>query len=106
MAKTVKGIPPEKLITLAGPDWVNFSFGRDGLFYIEGWRRGFTPGEIRAQFYQVQLVRALTHQAATAKADTEKAIQSQQEAEKRAAWYRSQLVLESRMGMALARITG
>lgn len=106
MQKQEKGITSEKLITLAGDDWANFSFGRDGLFYLDGWRRGFTPHEIRAQFYQVQMVRSLTHQAALAKKDAEKAIRAQHEAEKLAAWYRSQLVLESRMGMALARITG
>lgn len=106
MASTFRGIPAEKLITLAGDGWQDFAFGRDGLFYLPGWRKGFEPAEIRAQFFQVQQVRLLTHQAAQARADLERAVQDTHEAERKAAWYRQQLVLEARMGLSLARIAG
>lgn len=36
---------------LLGPDWDGFTFGRDGLLYADGWRRGFSAGEIRAMPY-------------------------------------------------------
>ncbi len=99
------GISEEKLITLAGPDWGNFCFGRDGLFYLDGWRRGFTPHEIRAQFFQVQKVRLLEQVAQQARKELEQAIQDAQEAERMVGWYRKQLVLESRLGAMFERIT-
>lgn len=36
---------------LLGADWDGFTFGRDGLLYADGWRRGFSAGEIRAMPY-------------------------------------------------------
>lgn len=106
MVSRFRGISAEKLALLAGDGWQDFCFGRDGLFYLPGWRRGFEPAEIKAMFFQVQQVRALENKSVLAVRDAEMAIAAQHEAEKRAAWYRGQLVLESRMGMALARITG
>lgn len=106
MQRHEKGISAEKLILLAGSDWENFSFGRDGLFYLDGWRRGFTPAEIRKQFFDVQLVRNLQSQIEMHKKDAEQAITDAQDAERLAGWYRSQLLLESRFGMVLASIAG
>jgi hypothetical protein len=106
MRSSVPGISSEKLTHLAGIGWENFSFGRDGLFYMDGWRRGFTPSEIRAQFFQVQQIGCLKAAVQQARKEMEIAIQDAQEADRRAGWYRSQLVLESRMGLSLARIAG
>lgn len=106
MGSNFRGIPAEKLTTMAGNGWQDFSFGRDGLFYLPGWRRGFAPDEIRAQFFQVQMVSHYKQQDAAMRRELESSIQDAQEAERLAGWYRQQLVLESRMGMALARIAG
>lgn len=106
MAKHVSGISSEKLVSLAGPDWENFTFGRDGLFYIDGWRRGFSPAEIRSYFFSAQQIGHLRNKDAELRRELEAAIQDAQEAERLAGWYRQQLVLESRMGLALSRIAG
>ena len=39
---------------LAGPAWKGYRIGADGLFYHPFWKRGFTPGELRGLFFQVQ----------------------------------------------------
>lgn len=106
MATLVSGISPEKLALMVGDGWQDFSFGKDGLFYLPGWRRGFEPSEIRSQFFQVQMVSHYKRQDAALRRELESSIQDTQEAERLAGWYRQQLVLESRMGLALARIAG
>jgi len=42
---------------LLGKDWAGFRYGKDGKLYIEGWRGGFDPHQIRGMFFGVQLVR-------------------------------------------------
>lgn len=90
---------------LLGPAWRGWRFGRDGLFYCEDWRRGFTSDEIRAMPF-------LHGECATLKRDLERltaelhsTTRELEEAQRRARWYRHQLVLESRMGAMLDRIS-
>jgi len=63
-------IPPpvEKLLrlrlegdlrALGGDAWAGFYFGRDGLLYVPGWRRGWTPHELMALFFERQELAAL-----------------------------------------------
>ncbi len=89
------------LAALAGPDWTGWRIGRDGLLHSPRWRRGFSRVELeelptlhgnRAGFdverRQLQADNARLHQAL-------------QDEKKRAAFYRAQLVSESRIGLAL-----
>jgi hypothetical protein len=48
---------------LLGPAWAGWRFGRDGLLYAPGWRRGFEPGEILAMPYLYGQVAALKRAA-------------------------------------------
>jgi hypothetical protein len=79
-------------------------FGRDGLLYLAEWRRGFTVHELRALFFECQRVRTLEVELRQAVTDLEAAHRGESQSEARAAWYRRQLVLESRLGAMLGRI--
>jgi hypothetical protein len=88
------------------PEWEAYGarFGRDGLLYLAEWRRGFTVHELRALFFDCQRVRTLERELRQAVTELEAARLSESQNEARAAWYRRQLVLESRFGAMLARI--
>lgn len=45
------------LSALGGKHWEHFRFGRDGMFYMPGWKYGWTPGELCALFFRVQSVK-------------------------------------------------
>jgi len=90
------------------PDWAftGARFGSDGLLYLAEWRRGFTPFELRALFFECQTARALRLEVNVLTSTVERVTGELHEAQARAAWYRSQLVAESRLGLALARLHG
>ena len=79
-------------------------FGADGLLYIPEWRRGFTADELRATFWRVQQVATLERELRTKTRECEQLTAELERAERRTAFYRNNLVLESRLGMCLARI--
>lgn len=54
---------------LMGEQWQGFYFGRDGMFYMPGWRYGFEPRHIKAWHFQVQQVRALERELYALKTD-------------------------------------
>jgi len=85
------------------PDWeaAGARFGRDGLLYLAEWRRGFTVHELRALFFDCQQVRTLERELRQAAADLERATLELAQTEARAAWYRRQLVTESRFSAVL-----
>lgn len=90
---------------LMGSEWEGFTFGRDGLLHLPGWRGGFEPHQIRAMFFQVQLVksleaqiRAIQRREASLEGDLSNAL-------RQAAHYRRLTRLQSSMGMMLERIT-
>lgn len=89
---------------ILGPEWDGFSLSADGLQHPY-WRRAFTAGDFKAMFYQVQQVTILERELSRARADIEQARAAQDAAEECAAWYRRQLILESRTGAMLARLT-
>ncbi|HJV24554.1 MAG TPA: hypothetical protein VJ673_02660 [Aromatoleum sp.] len=86
---------------LLGSEWEGFRLSVDGLHHPY-WRRPFECGELKAMFWRSQQVTALELDLTRAKQDAERATAAQDAAEERAAWYRQQLRLESRMGMMLA----
>lgn len=100
------GIDSETLTHAAGNDWSGYSFGPDGLFYVPCWRRGFSADEIRALFYETQMVRMLKREATQARLDLARALEELEEARRRADFYRRNLTLESKLGLALSRIAG
>jgi hypothetical protein len=81
-------------------------FGADGLLYLPEWRRGFDPHELRAMFFRCQLVRSLETEVRNLASTVEQLGTALDEADRRADFYRHNLVLESRLGLALARIAG
>jgi hypothetical protein len=88
------------------PEWADYGarFGRDGLLYLAEWRRGFTVHELRALFFECQQVRGLEREKRQLVTDLARANLDQSRAEARAAWYRRQLILESRLGAMLGRL--
>lgn len=88
------------------PEWeqAGARFGRDGLLYLQCWRRGFTPHELSALFFECQAVRSLTHENKRLVTELERAQLELSQAEARAAFYRRQLILESRLGAMLLRL--
>ena len=61
------------------------------------------PGEIRALFWQVQQIWSLKREIDLLKQEIETLSQENNVLEARAAFYKRQLVLESRFGMILER---
>lgn len=88
-------------------EWTAYGarFGADGLLYLAEWRRGFTVHELRALFFESQRTRTLEHELRRLASQAEQAAVEQSRAEARAAWYRRQLVLESRLGAMLGGLT-
>lgn len=87
-------------------DWEAFGarFGRDGLLYLAEWRRGFTVHELRALFFECQQVRTLKAEARQLMRDLDMVTAERDELARRVEFYRRQLILEARLGMALLRI--
>lgn len=89
---------------LLGSDWDGFSLAADGLQH-PAWRRPFSCGDLRAMFWQCQQVQILEHELNRARAEADQAQAARDAAEQRAEWYRKQLILESRFGAMLDRLT-
>ena len=87
---------------LLGKDWDGHYF-RGNLLYIPEWRRGLTPGEIRALFWQAQQILSLKKEIDFLKQELERRNNEILNLEVKADFYRRQLVLESRFGMILQR---
>lgn len=87
-------------------EWADYGarWGADGLLYLAEWRRGFTVHELRAMFFRCQQVRSLEHDLRAVTQERDELAGELQELRRRCAWYRRQLVLESRFGAMLERI--
>lgn len=95
-----------ELADLAGPEWAGFRFWRQRLV-IPGWRgEPLTPGDFRAMHWELQELRSLRMDCARLRTEAADATTAAQAAEDRAEWYRRQLLLESRAGLALAALVG
>ena len=92
---------------LLPPEWADYGarFGRDGLLYLAEWRRGFTVHELRAMFFQCQQVRSLESEVKNLTSTVERLAGELDQSERRREFYRRQLVLESRLGAMLGRLT-
>ena len=94
------------LSAIAGKDWAGFCFGYDGKLYIDCWRGGFDPHQIRAMFFRTQLV---SHHEATIR-QLEKRIAGLEadviEANEAAVKYRGIVMREAKFGLMLERIAG
>ena len=76
---------------------------KNSLLYIPEWRRGLSPHEIRALFWQVQQVSSLKREIGMLKKDIEKYAEEINALEVKADFYKRQLILESRFGLILQR---
>lgn len=86
-------------------DWQDWVIDRDGVMWApDTWRRGFTSHDIRSWFFLVQRGRQLERDLARTRDELSAALETHAALESRAAFYRRQLVLESRLGLALSRI--
>lgn len=89
------------LSSLAGPDWTGWQIGRDSLLYSPRWRRGFSRVELE-ELPTLHGIRAgFDAERRQLQADITRLQQDLQDEKKRAAFYRAQLVSESRIGLAL-----
>jgi hypothetical protein len=86
-------------------EWEGFRICPEGMLHNPMWRRGFTPGELKAQFWQLQQLGLALHEMERLRAELGRAINAQHAAEARSYFYKSQLVLESRLGLMLQAAT-
>ena len=87
---------------LLGDEWKGYRFSGN-LFYVPEWKNGFTPHEIRALFWKCQKVWSLERENELLKRELERRNEEFDSLEVKAAFYRRQLVLESKFGMILQR---
>lgn len=82
------------------PQWDGFcSIDKDGKLWFSGWRNGIDIHELRALFWDAQQIGTLRRENQRLKAALDHARAAQDEAERRAAWYRGQLSTESRASL-------
>ncbi|SOD41598.1 hypothetical protein [Nitrosovibrio sp. Nv4] len=91
------------LATILGNEWEGFRL-INGHLYLPGWKRGFTPEEIRSMFFDVQRVSSLEAESRRLKKEMDKLETVMQELKKQRDFYRRQVTLESRFGMLLSKI--
>lgn len=89
------------LASLAGPDWQGWTIGRDGLLHSPRWRRGFSRVELEELPTLHGQRAAFDVERRQLQREVEQLRQDLQDEKKRAAFYRAQLVSESRIGLAL-----
>lgn len=92
-----------QLAILLGKEWGDIRLTPGGL-QLPGWRRPFSPQELHAMFVLVQGRRIVESQLRIAHRDLESAQQAAEEWERKARFYRDQLVLESKLGLMLERL--
>lgn len=90
------------------PAWADAGarWGRDGLLYLGEWRRGFTPHELRALFFDCQQVSTLRRERDAALRDLDALAGRIAVLERSVYWYRRQLVTESRSGAVFLALAG
>ncbi|AEJ01579.1 hypothetical protein Nit79A3_1768 [Nitrosomonas sp. Is79A3] len=87
---------------LLGDDWKGYRFSGN-LFYVPEWKNGFPPHEIRALFCKCQQIWSLEREIELLKRELARRNEDIDNLEVKAAFYRRQLVLESRFRMILQR---
>lgn len=92
-----------RLDLIYGHAWRDITISEAGI-HIPGFRRPFTPGELRESFWRLQELVLLRHNAEQLKRDLESAQKDLEAAEQRTAYYRGLVTMEARLGLALANI--
>lgn len=87
-----------------GKHWENWHFGSDGLLYHPQWRRGFDGYELAAMFWGCQIKNTLQSDINVLKSEIERLSAKLDNAESQVFFYRSQVRLEAKLGLALTRI--
>lgn len=83
-------------------EWKGWCIDRDGLLWApDTWRRGFTPWELKAMFFECQQLRGVQAEARQMAQDLEHIRSDLEAIQKRAAFYRQQCHFEAKMGLTL-----
>lgn len=90
--------------TLYGKAWAEITSNEAGLF-LPGWRRPFSPPELRSTFMRLQQLNVLQLENSRLRRERKQAWDALDAAEERTEWYRRQLRLESQLGLMLQAIT-
>lgn len=96
----------QRIDRLVGVEWDGWRFGSDGLLYHPFWRRGFSGRELAGMWWGIQQKTTLEIKVKELERKIRRLESDLDQAESRAFFYRSQVRLESSMGMALMRIAG
>lgn len=91
---------PLELVSLHR-DWRGWSLCPDGRLYFDGWKKGFEPGELAGMPYRVALIKAHERNIARLEGELARRVAECEIAERRAAFYRAQVLNESRLGFML-----
>lgn len=92
------------LAELLGPEWDGFVIHGNTMEF-PGLKRPVSAGELRALWLQIQQVAGGNATISRLTRENERLTAELDEAERRAAYYRQQLRLESKMGMMLSHIS-
>lgn len=92
------------LADLMGPAWSEIELTPGGLV-VPGWRKPFEPEELRSMFFRCQQVAILEAENARLRRERAEAWALAEAEKEKAAYYRRLVVEESRLGLALLRIT-
>lgn len=88
---------------ILGKEWEGHFF-RDNLLYIPEWKRGLSPYEIRSLFWECQLNRCLKSENKFLKQEIERRNEEIDKLQVKAAFYKKQLVLESKFGLIIEKL--
>lgn len=95
------------LSALLGPTWAGWRVStREGLLYHPQWRTGFNGDALASMWHGCQLRRELENRIERLQEDVARITAERDTLEQRAAFYRRQVTLEARLGLALAGICG
>lgn len=94
----------QHLADLLGKAWEDFFIAGDKI-EVPGLKYPLSASDLRGLWLHTQKISALSAQLGQATRENERLTETLEEAEKRARFYRDQLVLEARFGWMLNRIT-
>lgn len=87
-----------------GKDWENWRFGSDGLLYHPFWRRGFNGHELAGMWYENQMRYGMEFRIRELSEQVKRLPKKLEDAENQVFFYKSQVTLEAKLGLALSRI--
>jgi hypothetical protein len=92
-----------QLAPVLGQEWNDIRLTPHGI-HLPGWRRPFSSQELHSLFVMLSGKRIVENQLQLTKKWLQETQAAAEEWERRALFYRQQLILESKMGLMLARV--